>query len=150
MFPPRTSVNNKVLPFLYADKVTITKGGFEVMSVSSYYLRRNANWSKLVPSSSPMEVILGSNVEHQMYCHLLCGLRNSEFIDGILALYAIGLTSAFSVLESKWNQLCDDLENGFLSEEISDAAMRSSVAEVLGGPQVDLSMKVRSICQDKN
>lgn len=150
MFPPRTSVNNKVIPFLYADKVTITKGGFEVMSVSSYYLRRNANWSKLVPSSSPMEVILGSNVEHQMYCHLLCGLRNSEFIDAIHALYAIGLISAFSVLESKWNQLCDDLENGFLREEISDAAMRSSVAEVLGGPQVDLSMKVRSICQDKN
>lgn len=150
LFPPRNSAHSKIILFIYADNVTTTKGGFKVMAASSYPLRSNANWSKLAFTSSPKEVNLGSNVEHQLYCHLLCGLRNYEFIDGILAPYAIGLIKAFSLLESKWNQLCSDLEKGVPSEEISDAAMRSSVTEVLGGPQVDLSMRVRSICEGKS
>jgi auxin responsive GH3 family protein len=150
LFPPRPSVN-KVLWFIYADNITTTKGGFKVMAASAYPMHNSkANWSQLVSCSSPREVILGSNVEHQMYCHLLCGLRNSDSLDGIRAPYAIGLIKAFGLLESKWEQLCDDLEHGVPSSEISDVAMRDSVAEVLGGPQPELSRRIRSICEDKN
>ncbi|KAH9686208.1 BED-type domain-containing protein [Citrus sinensis] len=79
--------------------------------------------------SSPREVIVGSNFQHQMYCHLLCGLRNYEFIDGIISPYAIGLIRAFSFFESKWKQLCDDLENGYPCLDITEVAMRDSVTE---------------------
>ncbi|KAF4382766.1 hypothetical protein CsatB_005613 [Cannabis sativa] len=153
LFPPRPSVN-KFIGFIYADNVTTTKLGFKVMAASAFAFRNNSSkaayWAHFASSSSTIEIILGSNVEHQMYCHILCGLRNSDLIDGIRAPYAIGLIRAFSLLESKWMQLCDDLENGFLSSEISDVAMRDSVIEVLGGPQVELANKVRSICQEKN
>ncbi|XP_062086385.1 probable indole-3-acetic acid-amido synthetase GH3.6 isoform X2 [Humulus lupulus] len=153
LFPPRPSVN-KFIGFIYADNVTTTKLGFKVMAASAFPFRNNssnaASWAHFASISSPKEVILGSNVEHQMYCHLLCGLRNSDLIDSIRAPYAIGLIRAFSLLESKWTQLCDDLENGFLSSEISDVAMRDSVIEVLGGPQLELSKRVKAICQEKN
>ncbi|KAG6703707.1 hypothetical protein I3842_07G099300 [Carya illinoinensis] len=149
-FPPRTSVS-KILWFIYADNIATTKGGFKVMAASTYPIHSGAtNWSQFLSCSSPREVILGSNVEHQMYCHLLCGLRNSDFIDGIRVPYAIGLIKVFGLLESKWKQLCDDLECGVPSLEISDVAMRDSVIEVLGGPQPELSRRIWAICEDKN
>lgn len=153
MFPPRTSAN-KILLFLYAGNATSTKGGLKVISASSYTFHSRgsvAGRSRLSNTiSSPMEVFVGSNVEHQMYCHLLCGLQNSDFIDGIFAPYAIGLIKVFYLLQSKWKQLCDDLENGFPSLEISDASMRNAVTDVLGGPQPDLAKKIKSICEEGN
>lgn len=152
LVPPRPEVN-KVLWFLYADEVTTTRGGFKVMAASTYPLQGNksrSNWSQTISCISPREVVFGTNIEHQMYCHLLCALRNFDRIDGIRAAYAAGLIRAFSMLESKWEKLCDDLESGFPSLEIADAAMRESVVEFLGGPQVDLSRRIREICAESN
>lgn len=112
--------------------------------------RKNPNLSAFDHCVSPSAVILGLNLQHQMYCHLLCGLRNCNSIDGIRAPYAIGLIKAFSLLESKWEQLCKDLECGIPSLDISDVAMRDSVVEVLGGPQPELSKKIHSICNGKD
>lgn len=142
---------NKILWFIYSDNVTTTRGGIKVMAASTYPLQSgNANWPQLSFIVSPREVILGSNVEHQMYCHLLCGLRNFDVLDGIRAPYAIGLIKVFSLLESKWEQLCHDLEHGFPSLEVSDVAMRNSVVEVLGGPQPDLARRVRTVFEGNN
>lgn len=151
LFPPRQSIN-KVLWFIYAGNVTYTKGGFKAMAASSFPLQsNNKNPSPfLSTSASPREVILGSNVEQQMYCHILCGLRNLDFIDGIRAPYAVGLIRAFALLEFKWEQICEDLKCGFPSMEITDIAMRDSVTEVLAGPQLDLSKRIRTICEGKN
>ncbi|KAJ0053146.1 hypothetical protein Pint_01110 [Pistacia integerrima] len=151
LFPPKQDVN-KILCFIYADNITTTKGGFKVMAASTFplYRSRNESWSRFSYLSSPREVILGSNAEHQMYCHLLCGLRNSEIIDGIINPYAVGLIRAFSFLESKWEQLCDDLRKGYPYLDICDNSMRDSVTEVLGGPRPDLSERIRSICRESN
>ncbi|KAM0998320.1 hypothetical protein FF1_008075 [Malus domestica] len=150
LFPPRPSVN-KIMWFIYADNVTTTRGGFKVMAASTYPLQSgNANWSQLSFISSPREVILGSNVEHQMYCHLLCGLRNCDSIDAIRAPYAIGLIKVFRLLESKWEQMCNDLEHGIPSLEIADVAMRDSVVDVLGGPQPDLAKRLRTVFEGKS
>ncbi|XVF72494.1 hypothetical protein PTKIN_Ptkin12aG0125800 [Pterospermum kingtungense] len=150
-FPPRPEVNKR-LAFIYADSITTTKGGFKVMAASSFPLHSssNANRSLYMSLTSPVEVILGSNVEHQMYCHLLCGLRNSDFVDAIHAPYAIGLIKAFRVLESKWEQLCEDIEKGFPSLEINDVRMRDSVVEVLGGAQPDLSNRIRLLFEEND
>ncbi|XP_021279494.1 probable indole-3-acetic acid-amido synthetase GH3.6 [Herrania umbratica] len=151
-FPPRPEVNRR-LAFIYADNITTTKGGFKVMAASSFPLQNsssNANRSLFTSLTSPKEVILGSNVEHQMYCHLLCGLRNSDFVDAIHAPYAPGLIKALGLLESKWEQLCEDIRKGFPCLEIEDVLMRDSVVEVLGGPQPDLSNRIRLICEEKD
>lgn len=131
---------NKILWFLYAGDLTTTReGGFNAVAASSYPLLKmnKAKWSEALSCTSPPEVISGTDVKTQMYCHLLCALRNSDLIDGICAPYALGLVRAFSLLESKWKQICDDLENGFPGMLITDPAMRESVAKVLGGPQPD-------------
>ncbi|KAH0978473.1 hypothetical protein GBA52_028192 [Prunus armeniaca] len=126
LFPPRPTVN-KILWFIYADNVRTTRGGVKVMAASTYPLQSgNANWSQLSFIVSPREVILGSNAEHQM------------------------LDQSVLPLESKWEQLCHDLEHGFPSLEISDVAMRNSVVEVLGGPQLDLAKRVRSVFEEKS
>ncbi|KAE8679617.1 methyl-CpG-binding domain-containing protein 4-like isoform 1 [Hibiscus syriacus] len=150
-FPPRPEVNQR-LAFIYADSITTTKGGFKVMAASSFPFHNssNANYSLFMSFASPMEVILGSNVEHQLYCHLLCGLRNSDSIDAIHAPYALGLIRAFRALESKWEQLCNDIEKGFPCSEINDVRMRDSVVEVLSGPQPYLSNRIRLIFEKKD
>ncbi|KDP21524.1 hypothetical protein JCGZ_21995 [Jatropha curcas] len=151
LFPPKPEVN-KILWFLYVDVTTTTRGGFKVMAASTYPFSKTSevNWSQVLPCISPPEVLLGTDIENQMYCHLLCALRNSDLIDGIRAPYAIGIVKAFSLLESKWKQLCDDLENGFLSTQVTNPAMRESVSNILDGPQPDLSKRFRSIFEEKN
>ncbi|KAJ4832370.1 hypothetical protein Tsubulata_050589 [Turnera subulata] len=148
LFPPRPGVN-KILWFLYDVDNTTTPSGFQITSISTHMLLNKEN-SLLHRLSSPREVIFGQNIEHQMYCHLLCALGDSGVIDGVRSLYAGLLVRAFGMLESKWEQLCNDLENGFPSLEISDAAMRESVSKVLGGPRVDLSRRIRMICEENN
>ncbi|KAA8550916.1 hypothetical protein F0562_002600 [Nyssa sinensis] len=151
LFPPRPSIN-KFLWFLYAGNVTSTKSGYKAMAASSYPMHsNNSNTSHFLSMCvSPREVIVGSDVQQQMYCHLLCGLRQWELVDGVLTPYAVGLVRAFNLLESKWEHLCEDLEHGFPSSEITDVKMRDSVIEILCGPQVDLSKRIRSICEEKN
>ncbi|KAG4913113.1 hypothetical protein JHK82_053699 [Glycine max] len=108
LFPPRPEVS-KILWFLYAENITTTKCGLKVMTASTYPLQSgNATPQQLATFSSPLEVILGTHVEHQMYCHLLYGLRNLDLIDGITTPYAIGLIKAFGFLESKWERICND------------------------------------------
>ncbi|XP_027351066.1 probable indole-3-acetic acid-amido synthetase GH3.6 [Abrus precatorius] len=150
LFPPRPEVN-KILYFLYADNITTTKCGLKVMAASTYPLQSGkATPQQLAALSSPPEVILGSHVEHQMYCHLLCGLRNRDYIDGITTPYSIGLIKAFGLLKSKWEQLCDDLERGFPSDEISEVPMREAVTKLLGGPHPELADHIRLICEGEN
>ncbi|KAK4418221.1 putative indole-3-acetic acid-amido synthetase GH3.6 [Sesamum alatum] len=148
-FPPRSSAN-KVLGFLYAGNVTRTNGGFMAMAATAFPLySNNPNTSRFLSGYvSPKEVFLGTDVNQQMYCHLLCGLRHFDRIDGIRAPYAAGLIKAFSLLETHWKKLSEDLENGLPSSEVSDSTMRQSVIEILGGPRPDLSERVRLICEE--
>ncbi|PIN26074.1 hypothetical protein CDL12_01179 [Handroanthus impetiginosus] len=150
LFQPRSS-SNKVLGFIYGGNVTQTKGGFKAMAATAFPLyNNNANASRFLSVYvSPKEVILGSNINQQMYCHLLCGLRHFELIDGISAPYAAGLIKAFGLLETSWEKLSEDLENGIPNSDITDVAMRESVITVLGGPCRDLSQRVRLICEER-
>ncbi|XP_030451418.1 probable indole-3-acetic acid-amido synthetase GH3.6 [Syzygium oleosum] len=151
LFPPRP-LTTKSLLFVYAGNVTHTKGGFKAIAASAYPLHYNkTSLSQFLSASiSPREVILGSDVQCQMYCHLLCGLRHFDSIDSIRAPYAVGLVTAFCLLKEKWEMLCEDIEKGVLSWETSDMAMKDSVNEVLGGPQRDLAERIRSICKENS
>ncbi|KNA16177.1 hypothetical protein SOVF_091500 [Spinacia oleracea] len=151
LFPQKASVN-KSLWFIYASNVTVTKSGFKAMAASTLPLSGNKETQSQFLSTciAPAQVVKGSNLQQQMYCHLLCGLRKFEIIDSIRAPYAIALIKAFSVLQTKWEQLCTDLEFGCVTSEITDTAMRDSVNELLGGPQEEIAHRVRSICQEKD
>lgn len=148
LFPPRSSVK-KILWFYYAGNVTMLKSGYKAMAATAFPVHgNNSNPSRFLSVLvSPKEVILGSDFQQQLYCHLLCGLRHFELVGGIQAPYAISLIKAVSLLESKWEQLCEDLENGFPNAYVNDIPMRDSVIEVLSGPQLNLSRRVRSICE---
>eukprot|EP00262_Sarcandra_glabra_P007506 TRINITY_DN20364_c0_g1_i1.p1 TRINITY_DN20364_c0_g1~~TRINITY_DN20364_c0_g1_i1.p1 ORF type:complete len:659 (+),score=50.67 TRINITY_DN20364_c0_g1_i1:248-1978(+) len=151
LFPPRPSIN-KILWFLYAGNITETKGGVKVMAASAYPLQNNTNQSKsplLSMCVSPPQVLFGSDTKQQMYCHLLCGLKNSDSIDGIRAPYAVGLIRAFRLLESEWEKLCDDIKYGSVSSEITEVTMRDSVEELLNGPQPNISKRIREICEGR-
>ncbi|KAJ8622585.1 hypothetical protein MRB53_031114 [Persea americana] len=148
LFPPRASIN-KILWFLYAGNVAETKGGVKVMAASAYpFQNRGPSTSRLLAMCvSPQQVILGSDTQQQMYCHLLCGLRKFDSIDGIRAPYAAGLIRAMRLLESKWKQLCQDIENGTVSSEITDVAMREAIKEFLEGPKPDIANRIRTVCE---
>ncbi|KAJ4823989.1 LOW QUALITY PROTEIN: hypothetical protein Tsubulata_039246, partial [Turnera subulata] len=143
LFPAARPEVNKILWFVSAIDGTTTPSGFKITSLSSLVILNKENQVEHL-LASPREIIYGKNIEHQIYCHLLCALADPDRIDGIRSNYASGLVRAFGMLESKWEQLCDDLENG---SPISDIAMRESVAQLLGGPRVDLSRRMRMICE---
>ncbi|KAL5203514.1 hypothetical protein ABZP36_014466 [Zizania latifolia] len=83
-----------------------------------------------------------------MYCHLLCGLRRWDAVDCIRAAYAAGLVRAVRLLQSKWRQLCDDLESGTVcADVVTNAAMRGAVQDVLAGPRPELADRARRICR---
>lgn len=129
----------------------MTKGGLQAMSAYAFVLQRSpTEVDHIRYQSSPLEVITGLDMDQQIYCHILCGLKNSESISGITAPYAVGLIMAFRVLESKWEQMCEDIENGYPCPDITETAMRNSVIEVLGGPQPDLAKRIRSICGEND
>ncbi|KAJ4967746.1 hypothetical protein NE237_014447 [Protea cynaroides] len=151
LFPHQPSVD-KILWFLYAGNVTETKGGFKAMAASAFpFHNRNSNNTPsplLSMCASPQEVILATEeTHHQMYCHLLCALINPDSISGIRAPYAIGLIRAFRLLESKWEQLCDDLQYGSVSPHITNVPMRDAVSALLGGPKPHLSNRIRAILE---
>lgn len=120
------------------------------MAATAFPLNSNSpNASRFLSTYiSPKEVILGGDVNQQLYCHLLCGLRHFDLIGCIIAPYAAGLIRALTLLESHWKKLCEDLENGTPSSDITDASMRQSLVEILGGPGPDISHRVRQICQE--
>ncbi|XP_006654031.3 probable indole-3-acetic acid-amido synthetase GH3.6 [Oryza brachyantha] len=151
MFPPRPSVS-KALWFLYAGEVTKTKGGHEAMATTAWGIRSSglrATSPVMSACVSPVEVILGADYQQQMYCHLLCGLRRWDAVDCIRAPYAAGLARALRLLQSKWRQLCADLESGTVcAEVVTDAAMRGAVQDgVLAGPRPELADRVRRVCE---
>uniref|UniRef100_A0A0E0DLU6 Uncharacterized protein n=1 Tax=Oryza meridionalis TaxID=40149 RepID=A0A0E0DLU6_9ORYZ len=146
LFPPRPAVS-KALWFLYAGEVRKTKGGHEAMAATAWGIRGAS--PVMSACVSPAEVILGADHQQQMYCHLLCGLRRWDAVDCIRAPYAAALARALLLLQSKWRQLCDDLESGTVcADVVTDAAMRGAVQDgVLAGPCPELAGRVRRICE---
>ncbi|KAH9296800.1 hypothetical protein KI387_028482, partial [Taxus chinensis] len=137
----------KSLSFMYAGKVMETKGGVKAMAATAYGMRNPQDQNVISMYISPPQVFLGTDIQQQLYCHLLCGLRVAEAIDSIKAPYAHGLLKAFRFLESQWQQLCEDIHNGYINQNvISDSAMRKAVEEVLAGPEPDIAERLQIEC----
>ncbi|XP_042396432.1 probable indole-3-acetic acid-amido synthetase GH3.6 [Zingiber officinale] len=154
LFPPTRSAN-KVLWFLYAGNVTATEAGYKVMAASAFPFHNNTPTPSPLLSMcvSPREVIVGADTLQQMYCHLLCGLSLSASVDCIRVAkgeIARPQRPRRTRLKAITRELCDDIEYGSLSSEITEPSMRVAVQELLGAPQPELATRIREICMRNN
>ncbi|VVB13167.1 unnamed protein product [Arabis nemorensis] len=132
-----------------------TPGGLPIEAASSkflksdYFKNRPKNW--YYSYTSPNEVMSGSDIKQNLYCHLLCGLVQRDEVVRIGSTFASGLVRAIKVLEDSWKDLCSDIRSGHLSECITDSGCRNSVSIVLGGqPRPELSDEIQKFCCQKS
>ncbi|KAF2606179.1 hypothetical protein F2Q68_00043371 [Brassica cretica] len=141
--------------FLLTGHETRTPGGLPIEPGTSWYLKsdyfknRPSNW--FYSYTSPDEIMLGSDLKQNLYCHLLCGLVQRDEVVRISSTFASGMVRVIKVLEDSWKELCLNIRSGYLSEWITDSGCRNAVSMVLGGqPRPNLSDEIESICSQKS
>ncbi|CAN7097779.1 unnamed protein product [Brassica rapa subsp. narinosa] len=147
--------NGKGMVFLLTGHETRTPGGLPIEPGTSWYLKsdyfknRPSNW--FYSYTSPDEIMLGSDLKQNLYCHLLCGLVQRDEVVRISSTFASGMVRVIKVLEDSWKELCSNIRSGYLSEWITDSRCRNAVSMVLGGqPRPNLSDEIESICSQKS
>lgn len=143
-------MNGKALQFIYGSKQFMTKGGLTATTATTnvYRSEQFKHTMKDIQSQccSPDEVIFGSDFHQSLYCHLLCGLIFSEEVQLISSTFAHSLVHAFRTFEQVWEELCDDIREGVLSDRITMPAMRDAVSKILK-PNPELADTIRDKCE---
>ncbi|CAF2054395.1 hypothetical protein HID58_069602 [Brassica napus] len=131
---------------------TKTPGGLPIEDGISWYLRSDyfKNWPStwFYSYSSPDEVMLGSDLKQNLYCHLLCGLVQRDEVTRIGSTFASGMVRVIMVLEDSWKELCSNIRSGHLSEWITDSGCRNAVSMVLGGSMAQYVPTLKHYCGD--
>ncbi|XP_039116130.1 jasmonoyl--L-amino acid synthetase GH3.5-like [Dioscorea cayenensis subsp. rotundata] len=144
------TMNGKALQFIYGSKQFMTKGGLTATTATTnvYRSEQFKHTMKDIQSQccSPDEVIFGSDFHQSLYCHLLCGLIFSEEVQLISSTFAHSLVHAFRTFEQVWEELCDDIREGVLSDRITMPAMRDAVSKILK-PNPELADTIRDKCE---
>lgn len=127
--------NGRALKFIYRSKEFKTKGGIPASTATT-----NVYWSNQFKkttreihfqSSSPDEVMIGSDFHQSLYCHLLCGLIFSDEVQLIFSTFAHSIVYAFQTLEQVWQDLCKDIREGVVSDRITVPSIRAAVSKLL-------------------
>lgn len=141
----------RVFEIVYGSKQSYTKGGLLACTATTNIYRseyfKNYKKSLQILGCSPDEVIFGSDCQQSMYCHLLCGLLYSNEVQFISSTFAYSIVEAFRTFEQVWQQLCNDIKEGKLSEQITVPSMRASVSELLK-PDPDLADAIYEKCKN--
>nr|VDD60022.1 unnamed protein product [Brassica oleracea] len=131
---------------------TKTPGGLPIEDGISWYLRSDyfKNWPStwFYSYTSPDEVMLGSDLKQNLYCHLLCGLVQRDEFTRIGSTFASGMVRVIMVLEDSWEELCSNIRSGHLSEWITDSGCRNAVSMVLGGSMAQYVPTLKHYCGD--
>ncbi|KAL0803768.1 hypothetical protein Bca101_096258 [Brassica carinata] len=131
---------------------TKTPGGLPIEDGISWYLRSDyfKNWPStwFYSYTSPDEVMLGSDLKQNLYCHLLCGLVQRDEVTRIGSTFASGMVRVIMVLEDSWKELCSNIRSGHLSEWITDSGCRNAVSMVLGGSMAQYVPTLKHYCGD--
>jgi jasmonic acid-amino synthetase len=141
--------NGKALQFIYSSKQFKTKGGLAAGTATTNVFR-SSQYKKTMkaiqsPCSSPDEVIFGPDFHQSLYCHLLCGLIFREEIQLISSTFAHSILYAFRTFELVWEELCDDIRTGSLSNRITVPAIRTAMSKLLR-PNPELADLIYSKC----
>ncbi|EFJ31940.1 hypothetical protein SELMODRAFT_87623 [Selaginella moellendorffii] len=144
----------KSLQFFYVRKPGITSGGVTTTSgLSGYFTSPAFRQRKLDPESgytSPDQVILCVDYQQASYCHLLCGLTQSQEVVSIGAPFASTLVRSLKALKDLWQELCVDIETGRVNDNIvSDLSVKHAVNALLK-PDPKLAALVRRECSKSN
>lgn len=141
----------RVLEFVYGSRQSYTKGGLlACTATTSIYRSKSFKIYKeniQILGCSPHEVIFGSDSRQSMYCHLLCGLLYSNEVQFMSSTFSYSIVDAFRTFEQVWQQLCHDIREGKLSEQITVPSMRASVSELLK-PDPDLADAIYEKCKN--
>eukprot|EP01018_Ginkgo_biloba_P015011 Gb_14666 [translate_table: standard] len=130
-----TKPGGRILEFIYSGKQFHTKGGLVAGTATTNYFRsehfKQKQRSTKAFTCSPEEVILGSDSQQSMYCHLLCGLLYSNEVEFVTSTFAYSIVEAFRMLEQVWEELCNDIKEGTLSQRITIPSMREAMSKIL-------------------
>lgn len=141
----------RVLEFVYGSKQSYTKGGLLASTATSnvYHSESFKLYKKNIQilGCSPDEVIFGSDSRQSMYCHLLCGLLYSNEVQYMSSTFSYSIVEAFRTFEQVWQQLCDDIREGRLNEQITVPPMRAAVSNLLK-PDPDLADAIYEKCMN--
>ncbi|KDP28515.1 hypothetical protein JCGZ_14286 [Jatropha curcas] len=145
--------NGKALQFNYGSKPTKTKGGLAAGTATSN-LFRNPNYKTAMEAMnskccSPDEVIFGPDFHQSLYCHLLCGLIFSEEIELVSSTFAHSIVIAFRTFEQVWQELCNDIRDGELSNRVTAPSIRTAMSKVLK-PNPELADLIHRKCSGLN
>ena len=92
-----------VMMFGYAGRQFETKSGLKAGTGSTNAYRsaalKNTSFMRSIETASPFDVVLGYDVQQQMYCHLLCGLYRCQEVEQIGAIFAYMIVEPFRLFE---------------------------------------------------
>lgn len=141
----------RVLEFVYGSNQSYTKGGLLASTATSNVYRSDSfklyKENIQILGCSPDEVIFGSDSRQSMYCHLLCGLLYSNEVQYMSSTFSYSIVEAFRTFEQVWQQLCDDIREGRLNEQITVPPMRAAVSKLLK-PDPDLADAIYEKCKN--
>ncbi|KAI4303405.1 hypothetical protein MLD38_039042 [Melastoma candidum] len=127
--------SGKALQLIYGSKQFRTKGGLVAGTATTNVFRsdryRAAMESIRSEACSPEEVIFSPDFHQSLYCHLLCGLLFWDEIQFVSSTFAYSIVHAFGTFEQVWEELCNDIRKGVISDRITASSIREAVSRLL-------------------
>ncbi|XP_010261498.1 PREDICTED: jasmonic acid-amido synthetase JAR1-like [Nelumbo nucifera] len=141
--------NGKALQLIYSSKQFKTKGGLAAGTATTNVFR-SQQFKKTLESirsqcCSPDEVIFGPDFHQSLYCHLLCGLIYRDEVELVSSTFAHSIVFAFRTFEQVWEELCDDIRTGVLSNRIAVPSIRTALSKLLK-PNPELADLIHNKC----
>ncbi|KAL5989221.1 hypothetical protein ACLOJK_010111 [Asimina triloba] len=145
--------NGKALQFIYSSKQLRTKGGLLATTATTNIYRspqfKSTMKDILSQCCSPDEVILCSDFQQTLYCHLLCGLILREEVQVVSSTFAFSIVHAFRMFERIWEELCVDIRDGVLSSRVTLPLVRDAVSKLLK-PNPELADAIWKKCSESS
>ena len=150
VFPIRAG--GRILEFIYGSKQFKTRGGLTAATATTHYFASEEFKTKQKRTRSftcsPNEVITGCDYKQSTYCHLLLGLIFSDQVEFVTSTFAYSLVQAFTAFEDVWQEICEDIRGGSLSNKmVTISKMRNAVLEHLV-PNPSLALEIERKCEE--
>eukprot|EP01018_Ginkgo_biloba_P003576 Gb_36596 [translate_table: standard] len=100
--------------------------------------------------TSPDEAILCPDSRQSMFCQLLCGLIQRHDVVRVGAVFASAFLRAIKFLEENWQEMCENIRQGHLSDWIDDLPCRMAVSRLLPQPDPELAQSLHLECRKKS
>lgn len=92
-------------------------------------------------------MISAGDYKQSTYCHLLLGLIFADQVEFVTSTFAYSLVQAFTAFEDVWQEICEDIRHGTLSNRIAITNMRSAVLDYIA-PDPTLALEIESKCKE--